>query len=83
MENKELKQTSIDWLVAEIQKLDIQITMDSKLKLMTAIEVAKEMHKEEHGNTWDKAIEKHKDRGHVIARSYVDFDDYYNEQFKK
>jgi hypothetical protein len=38
-----MKQTSIDWLIAEFQKLEIQITMDSTLKLMTAIETAKEM----------------------------------------
>jgi hypothetical protein len=42
-----MKQTSIDWLIAEIQKLEIQITMDSKLKLMKAIEEAKQMHYQE------------------------------------
>jgi hypothetical protein len=40
------------------------------------------MHKQEHGKTWDKAIEAHDARGHNIAMSWCDFDDYYEETFE-
>jgi hypothetical protein len=42
-----------------------------------------EMEKEQHGQTWDAAIKAHDDRGGVHARSLVDFDEWYEEQFKK
>ena len=41
------------------------------------------MEKYQHGNTWNEAIDAHEKRGHVIARSLVDFDDYYKETFNK
>jgi hypothetical protein len=44
---------------------------------------AKEKHKVEHGNTWDSAINAHDARGHVNSRSYSDFDEYYENTFKK
>ncbi len=44
---------------------------------------ALEMEKHQHGQTWDSAIKAHDDRGHVHARSLVDFDEWYEEQFKK
>jgi len=34
------------------------------------------MEREQHGNTWQKAIETHEERGLVIARSLTDFDEY-------
>ena len=37
---------------------------------------AKEMERNQHGNTWDAAIKAHDDRGHVFVRSTCDFDDY-------
>jgi hypothetical protein len=40
------------------------------------------MEKQQHGETWDKAIKAHDNRGHVHARSIVDFDEYYNETYK-
>jgi hypothetical protein len=46
------------------------------------IEQAKEMEKQQHGQTWDAAIKAHDNRGGVHARSLVDFDEYYNETFK-
>jgi site-specific DNA-cytosine methylase len=50
-------------------------------KIKELLEQAKEMEKEQHGNTWDEAIDTHERRGHVIARSLVDFDDYFNETY--
>ena len=39
-------------------------------------EQAKQMERNQHGNTWDSAIKAHDDRGHVFVRSTCDFDDY-------
>jgi hypothetical protein len=44
---------------------------------------AEEMEKQQHGATWDAAIKAHDNRGGVHARSLVDFDEYYEQQFKK
>jgi hypothetical protein len=54
--------------------------------LQAAIEFAVnrlELEKQQHGNTWDAAIKAHDERGGVHARSIVDFDEYYEQQFKK
>ena len=40
--------------------------------------VGLDLEKQQLGNTWDAAIKAHDERGHVHARSLVDFDDYYN-----
>jgi hypothetical protein len=50
--------------------------------LMPWIEQAKEIEKQQHGQTWDAAIAAHDNRGHVHARSIVDFDEWYEQQFK-
>ena len=47
------------------------------------IEQAKEIEKHQHGATWDAAIKAHDDRGGVHARSIVDFDEYFEQTFKK
>ena len=44
---------------------------------------ALEMNKHQHGDTWNSAIKAHDDRGHVHARSLVDFDEYFMDTFKK
>ena len=51
----------------------------SDFKLM--LEQAKAMHKEEHGKTWDDAMENMKARGGNDMRAWTDFDEYYNETF--
>jgi hypothetical protein len=43
----------------------------------------KELEKQQHGQTWDAAIKAHDERGHVHARSIVDFDEYFEQTFKK
>jgi hypothetical protein len=40
---------------------------------------AKEMEKEQHATTWDKAMDNLDARGGNMVRTWVDFDDYYNE----
>lgn len=39
---------------------------------------AKQLEREQHGRTWDAAIEAHEKRGHVKARSLADFDEYFD-----
>jgi hypothetical protein len=81
--------TAVDFLVQQIinkHRMAVLINNNNEVKLdipKDVIEVAKAMEKEQHGNTWDEAINTHERRGHVIARSIVDFDDYYNENYNK
>jgi hypothetical protein len=51
--------------------------------LLAHIEQAKKMQKQEHGKTWDAALSKYEVRAGNYMRAYEDFDDYYDEQFKK
>jgi hypothetical protein len=38
--------------------------------------IAKEKEYEQHGRTWDSAIQAHENRGYVISRSILDFYDH-------
>jgi hypothetical protein len=69
------KQTAVEWLVEKIQQAKPSFKFDALIRQ------AKAMENEQHGNTWDAAIQAHEDRGHVIARSLTDFDEYYNETY--
>jgi hypothetical protein len=73
-ENKKL--TAVEWLIENLKAIYPDIE-DYKL----TIGLSKDMEKEQHGDTWDKAIQAHEDRGHVFARSSCDFDDHYNETY--
>lgn len=44
-------------------------------------EQAKKNEKQQHGKTWDNAIEAHEQRGHVKSRSICDFDEYWKNNF--
>jgi hypothetical protein len=72
------KQTAVEWL-------QVKMATSSSEEIVGNINLwfkqAKAMENEQHGNTWDAAIQAHEDRGHVIARSLTDFDEYYNETF--
>jgi hypothetical protein len=73
-----VQQTAVQWLV---EQLKIEEGIDF---IPTSLfEQAKEMEKQQHEETWDAAIKAHDDRGGVHARSIVDFDEYYEQQFKK
>lgn len=72
------QQTAVEWLVEQTRKQEWHSLQRGEM-----IEQAKQMEKEQHGTTWDKAIDAHEKRGHVIARSWCDFDEYYNEKFNK
>jgi hypothetical protein len=77
--------SSVEWLSNQAYVLFEQysegkfdrITLN-KLMLQ-ATEKAKEMHKQEHATTWDKAMDNLDARGGNMVRTWVDFDDYYNE----
>ena len=74
------EQTAVEWLVKELMKNGVlyeNATTDSML-----FKQAKELERQQHGNTWDAAIKAHNDRGGVHARSLVDFDEWYKQQFK-
>ena len=72
------QQTAVEWLFSQIP-----FEWSSSKAAFEALQQAKEMDKQQHGRTWDSAIKAHDDRGHVHARSLVDFDEWYNETFKK
>ena len=66
---------AVEWLINQVEDFCFLIPVD-------IIEEAKEMDKQQHGRTWDAAIKAHDNRGHVHARSLVDFDEYYEQQYK-
>jgi hypothetical protein len=72
------QQTAVEWLFSQIP-----FEWSSSVAAFEAFQQAKEMNKQQHGRTWDSAIKAHDNRGHVHARSIVDFDEYYNETFNK
>lgn len=74
-ENK-MKQTAVEWLV------DVLLHYHNTEYSKRIIEQAKQIEKEQHGNTWDAAIKAHEDRGGVISRSICDFDEYYNGTYE-
>jgi hypothetical protein len=84
-----MAQSAVEWLIEELIKQDrrsnpnsctIQIYFEASKNI---VDHALEMNKQQHGATWDTAIKAHDDRGHVHARSLVDFDEYFEETFKK
>jgi hypothetical protein len=66
----EKKQSSIDWLVEEINK---QKAWADPSRLEPIIEQAKQMEKEQHEETWAAAWNESAKSGH--------FEQYYNETF--
>jgi hypothetical protein len=70
------QQTAVEWLFSQIP-----FEWSSSKAAFEALQQAKEMDKQQHGETWDSAIKAHDNRGHVHARSLVDFDEYYNETY--
>ena len=72
------QQTAAEWLAVKLFNAESYPSVWDKF-----IEQAKELEKQQHGKTWDAAIAAHDNRGHVHARSIVDFDEWYEQQFKK
>ena len=68
--------TSIEWLIQQLQAPCRGIPSH-------IIEQVKEMHKIELGKTWDAALDAGQNRAWNVMRAYSDFDEYYNETYKK
>jgi hypothetical protein len=78
MENELNKMTAVDFIFSQLP--------DEYTTTRQGFEVykqAKEMEKEQHSKTWDSAIQAHEDRGHVLAKSWEDFEEYYAEKYGK
>jgi hypothetical protein len=75
--------TAVEWLVEEMFKQgylnDKPLTV---INIEYFVKQAKEMEKEQHGKTWDTALDKYEVRAGNYMRAYEDFDEYYNETFK-
>jgi hypothetical protein len=69
------EQTAVEWFYENIKS---HFAHDGDLleTLTFTMAIAKQKEREQHGNTWDSAIQAHEDRGHILARSVCDFDDY-------
>lgn len=78
--------SAVEWLIERLIDDGIINVMDAasgRNELYAYIQQAKQMQRQQHGNTWDAAIEAHEQRGHVLARSLCDFDDYYKNKYEK
>lgn len=67
------KKSSVEWLQAIELERDLTLADWNK---------AKAMHKEEHGQTWDKSMENFEARGRNEMRAWVDFDEYYEQTYE-
>ena len=81
------KQSSVEWYSVKRDVLEIEVRL-GKLsaneyaeELAKAEQQAKAMQKQQHGKTWDDAMESMKARGGNDMRAYTDFDDYYAETY--
>jgi hypothetical protein len=72
MENK---LTAVEWLV---EKLTPSIALQQKY-IDELCKQAKEMEKEQHGETWDAALIDVDKRGGILLRALVDFDEYWEK----
>lgn len=72
------KQSSVEWLAEIIRFANKELYAE----MFEEIEQAKAMHREEHGQTWDKSMENFEARGRNEMRAWVDFDEYYNETYE-
>jgi len=70
------QQTAVEWLFGQIPG-----ACKSSKGAHDALEQAKEMEKQQHATTWDKAMDNLDARGGNMVRAWVDFDDYYNETY--
>jgi pyoverdine/dityrosine biosynthesis protein Dit1 len=73
------QQTAVSALMESIFGSDFRLTVSDDI--LNKYQISVEMDKQQHGQTWDAAIAAHDERGHVHARSLVDFDEYYNETY--
>ena len=66
--------TAVEWLVNELNN---QKCWADPARIEIIVQQALEMEKQQHGETWNAAIQAHENRGFVISRSLCDFDEYF------
>lgn len=78
----EKKQTAVEWF---FDKIKSYFEHDGELFETASFTyaVAKEKEKEQHGVTWDSAIDQNEKRGFNSIRTYDDFEQYYTETYGK
>jgi len=76
------EQTAVEFLESLLLEKIQPLSIKKRHEIVRIINFAKMMEKQQHGQTWDAAIKAHNDRGGVHARSLVDFDEWYEQQFK-
>jgi hypothetical protein len=68
-----MKQTAVEFLQ---KALSINLTHEQQVQFEGLFQQALEMERNQHGNTWDAAIQAYQDRGHVEIRAWSDFDEH-------
>ena len=69
--------TAVEWLFKALWE-----EPKDKMVWYAILDKAKEMEKEQHGETWDAALIQVDKRGGVLLRALVDFDEYW-EKYQK
>lgn len=78
MENKDLKQTAVEWLINELHKKQQGLTITSYNHIF---DKAKEMEKQQHKDTWFESTSQFDNAAEMTYKK--EFEQYYNETFKK
>jgi len=79
MENKQ--QTAVDYFFDKI-KSNFEHDGDKLESVMFLYAICKKKEREQHGKTWDSALDAGQNRAWNVVRAYGDFDDYYNKTYK-
>jgi hypothetical protein len=75
--------TAIEWLKNSLEQHGSSVRLDIIWDTLDELlDKAKAMEKEQHGTTWDDAL-KQVEKRTVWARAMCDFDEYYQETYKK
>jgi hypothetical protein len=64
------QQTAVEWLIEELKK----VHHPTEAMIM----YAKNLEREQHGKTWDAALDAGQSRAWNVMRAYEDFDDYFD-----
>ena len=72
------KQTAVQWLIEQVECRGL-----TTKELRENFKQAKQMENDQIIDAWDSAIQAHEDRGHVLAKSWEDFEEYYAETYGK
>ena len=76
------EQSAVDFLHSKIL-LRIGLDDNDILELRELVNLAKKLEKQQLMKTWTKAIDQTQERAWNVVRAYDDFDDYYEQTFKK